>query len=125
MKLELKSEEEMVYKSTNSTHRVLIGRVFASENFTTRGRSIVNTHLIVQDPLSRIISSFVDDLHAKTGSRMTSWNEERRLKFKEFLDYTLTSGYRKDQRLHRQSTQCSVCYMNYNLGYSLDLNALT
>ena len=29
MKLELKSEEEMVYKSTNSTHRVLIARVSA------------------------------------------------------------------------------------------------
>lgn len=115
MKLELKSEEEMVYKSTNSTHRVLIARVSARlSNLTTRWRLSKSTQLKVQDPLSRIISSFVDDLHAKTGNRMTSWNEERRLKFKEFLDYTLTSGYRKDQRLHRQSTQCSVCYMNYN-----------
>lgn len=31
----------------------------------------------------------------------------------QFMDYTISSGYRKDQRLHRQGSICSVCSLKY------------
>merc|ERR1712176_805503 len=76
--------------------------------------------LIVQDPLSRVLSAYGDDLLAKTGAKLTAWDDSKRAGFSEFMDYTISSGYRKDQRLHRQGSVCSVCSLKYTFVIKLE-----
>ena len=38
----------------------------------------------------------------------------------QFMDYTISSGYRKDQRLHRQGSLCSVCTLKYTFVIKLE-----
>ena len=39
--------------------------------------------LIVQDPLSRVLSAYGDDLLAKTGAKLTAWDDSKRAGFSE------------------------------------------
>ena len=39
--------------------------------------------LIVQDPLSRVLSAYGDDLLAKTGIKLTTWDDSKRAAFSE------------------------------------------
>lgn len=39
--------------------------------------------LIVQDPLSRVLSAYGDDLLAKTGKKLTAWDDSKRATFSE------------------------------------------
>ena len=37
----------------------------------------------MQDPLSRVLSAYGDDLLAKTGKKLTAWDDSKRATFSE------------------------------------------
>ena len=60
-------------------------KIETEEELDTKSQTAGVRVLIVQDPLSRILSAFADEYKAKTGKTFTQWDASRRLEWRKVI----------------------------------------